>query len=192
MEFQRTVSDMDASQRLIIYCMGALDKPVKDEVNIQKIIFLSAMSYPSIFKGLYTFRKHKKGPYSEKINEDLNVISDSGLVTGSNYGLSKDGFSIYKQIEPGVKEPLRSSILDNKEFVLDLSLDELLTFVYTVFPAFIENSEFWEKLESDRMKHAVSMLKKGKITASLAADIAGMDYFEFEEHLVKHGIRWKS
>lgn len=192
MEPQRTVLDMDASQRLIIYCMGALDKPVKDEVNIQKIIFLSAMSYPGIFRDMYTFRKHKKGPYSEKIDEDLNVISNSGLVKGSDFDLSKDGRRIYKQIEAGVKEPLRSAIPENKEFVSDLSQDELLTFVYTAFPEFIENSEVWEKLESHRMKHAVSMLKKEKITASMAADIAGMDYFEFEDLLKKQGIRWKS
>ena len=47
-------------------------------------------------------------------------------------------------------------------------------------------------LKKDYVKNAVSLLEKGKITASCAAEIAGMNYYEFEEYLRKQKIRWKS
>ncbi len=189
---QKVISEMDASQRIIIYCMGAEKKPIKNKVDIQKIIFLSAMSLPDIFENLYTFQKHKKGPYSEKIDEDVAVISNSGYVSGSQFGLSDNGYELFDRIEARVKEPLKSTLLENKEFVSDLTDDELLTFIYTVFPQYTENSEVWEKLKQHRVKNAVSMLKKEKITSSLAAVIAGYNYFDFEKYLMDQKIRWKS
>lgn len=184
--------EMDASQRIIVYCIGALGKPIEDKVEIQKILFLSMMALPDIFNGLYTFQKHKKGPYSEKIDEDVQVICNSGLISGHYFGLSYIGQSVYKEIEPRVKEPLKSTLLSNKEFASDLSDDELLTFIYAVFPEYTENSEVWDGLKKDRVKNATSLLKKGKITASCAAEIADMNYYEFEENLRKQKIRWKS
>jgi uncharacterized protein YwgA len=186
------VSNMDASQKIILYCMGVLGKPIEKRVDIQKIIFLSNMSLPEIFEDLYTFQKHKKGPYSERIDEDLNVLSNSGLIAGPAFNLSDTGREVYKEIDAKIEEPLKGTISDNKDFVSGLSEDELLTFIYAVFPEFIENSEVWEKLEPNRMKYAESMLKKEKITASLASEIAGMNYFEFEDHLRKQKVRWKS
>lgn len=189
---KRKVSKMDASQKIILYCIGASGKPIEKRVDIQKIIFLSKMSLPEIFEDLYTFQKHKKGPYSERIDEDLNVLSNSGFVAGPSFNLSDTGREAYKEIDAKIKEPLKGTLLENKDFVSGLSEDELLTFIYAVFPEFIENSEVWEKLEPDRIKHAESMLKKEKITASLASEIAGMNYFEFEDRLRKQKIRWKS
>ncbi len=42
------------------------------------------------------------------------------------------------------------------------------------------------------MTTAASMLQKGKVTASQAAEIACMSYFDFERFLNENGIRWKS
>lgn len=186
------VSEMEASQRIILYCIGALDKPIKKQVDIQKIIFLSKISLPEIFEDLYTFQKHKKGPYSERIDEDLYVLRNSGFIEEPGFILSDIGREAYREISLRVKEPLKSTILENKDFVSGLSEDELLTFIYVVFPEYIENSEVWDRLELSRVKHATSMLKKEKITASLASKIAGMNYFEFEALLKKQRIRWKS
>ncbi|MCK9323490.1 MAG: hypothetical protein M0P07_06030 [Candidatus Methanomethylophilaceae archaeon] len=189
---QKIISEMDASQRIIIYCMGVEGKPIKDKVDIQKIIFLSAMSLPDIFENMYTFQKHKKGPYSEKIDEDVAVISNSGYVGGSQFGLSDSGYELFNDIEARIKDPLKSTLLENKEFVSDLTDDELLTFIYIMFPQYTENSEVWEKLKQYRVKNAVSMLKKEKITSSLAAVIAGYNYYDFEKYLMEQKIRWKS
>lgn len=186
------IRDMDASQRIIIYCLGAFGEPVGSDVNLQKIMFLSSMALPEIFDGVFTFQQYRKGPYSERIDEDVAVIGSSGYMAGSDLRLSDEGKELYNEIEKRVKEPLKSTILENKEFVSGLTEEELLTFIYVVFPKYIDNSEVWERIKKDRVKNAVSMLEKGKITASQAARVAGMGYYEFEDHLKKLKIRWKS
>lgn len=191
-DYSQKVSNMDASQRLVLYCLGALGKPVENEVDIQKIMFLSSIALPELLNRVYTFQEYKKGPYSERINEDVAVIKSSGYLSESDFELSDEGQEIFNEIEKRVKEPLKSTVLENKEFVSGLTEDELLTFIYVIFPKYIINSEVWNDLKQDRVKNAVSMLKKGKITASQAAKIAGMGYFEFEDYLNRSKIRWKS
>ena len=183
---------MESSERLILYCLGAQEKPVRTKLELQKILFLSSVSLPDIFGGIYTFQKHKMGPYSEKVDEDVEEIRFSGYLTGPGFDLSPVGEEIYRGIERGVKEPLKSAILSNKEFVLGLSENELLTYIYTLFPEYQRNSEKWDELKSHRLEYAISMFRKGKITASLAAQVAGMNYYDFEDYLRKIGIRWKS
>ena len=190
--YNQKVREMDVSQRLIIYCLGASNKPVGNKVDIQKILFLTSKELPDLFKDVFTFQKYKKGPYSERIDEDVAVISNSGYITGGEFGLSDEGYELFQEIEKRVKEPLKSSIVDNKEFVYGLTEEELLTFIYVIFPEYTENSEVWDKIKHNRVKNAVSLLKKEKITASQAAIIAGMNYYEFEDHLNKLKIRWKS
>jgi uncharacterized protein YwgA len=191
-DIRKTLSNMDASQKIILYCIGALGEPIKNQVKIQKTIFLSSKSLPEIFEDEYTFQKHKKGPYSEKIDEDISVIRSEGYISGSDFNLSNRGRKVYNAIELSIRDPLKSVIQDSKKFVVGLTDDELLTFIYTLFPEYTEDSEVWENLKSNRVKNAVSMLKKGKITASRAAEIAGMNYYDFEDYLRKLKIRWKS
>lgn len=186
------VREMDVSQRLIIYCLGASNKPVENKVDIQKILFLTSKELPDLFGDIFTFQKYKKGPYSERIDEDVAVISNSGYISGGEFGLSDEGYKLFKEIEKHVKEPLKSSIEDNKEFVYGLTEEELLTFIYVIFPEYTENSEVWDKIKHNRVNNAISLLKKEKITASQAAIIAGMNYYEFENYLNKLKIRWKS
>ena len=100
-------------------------------------------------------------------------------------------YGLYNIVESKVKEPLKSTIADYKNFISELSEDELLTFIYVRFPEHQKNSEEWKRLEADRVSRALSMLKKGVISASLAAEIANMNYFDFEELARKEGIRWK-
>ncbi len=186
------IRDMDASQRIIIYCLGAFGEPVGSDVNLQMIMFLSSMALPETFDGVFTFRQCRKGPYSERIDEDVAVIGSSGYLAGSDLGLSDEGKELYNGIEKLAKEPLKSIILENKEFVSGLTEEELLTFIHAVFPEYIDDSEALNEIEEDRVNSAVSMLEKGKITASQAARVAGMGYCEFEDHLKELKMRWKS
>ena len=190
--YGQIVRDMDVSQRLIIYCLGALNRPVENRVDIQKILFLTSMELPDLFEDIFTFQKYKKGPYSERIDEDVAVISNSGFIEGSQFGLSEEGHKVFEEIEKRVKEPLKTIILDNKEFVCGLTEEELLTFIYVIFPEYTENSEVWDKIKPNRVKNAISLLKKEKVTASQAAVIAGMNYYDFEDYLQTLKIRWKS
>jgi hypothetical protein len=186
------LDEMDAVQRLMIFCLGALGKSLNRMVYIQKILFLTYESLPNIFENQLDFQKHKKGPIAGVIEENIHIFSSSRLIEGFGFGLSDWGNELYYLIEPRVKEPLKSTLLDYKDFVIDLTEDELLTFIYARFPEYSANSEEWDRLKPKRVKHALSMLKKEKISVSMAAEIADMNYYEFEDLARKQKIRWKS
>ena len=103
-----------------------------------------------------------------------------------------EGKEIYKEVEKHIEEPLKSTIQKNIEFVSGLTKQELQTFIYATFPDYIIDSEVRMKIQRNRVKNAISMLMKEKVTASQAAKVAGMGYNEFENHLNTLKIRWKS
>lgn len=117
------------------------------------------------------------------------MTGDSGNKAGSDSGLSDDGAELYDEMERHVKEPLKSTILEDRDFVSGLTEEELLTFICVVFPEYIDYPEVRDRIGRNRVKNAVSMLEKGKITVSRAAEVAGMGYYEFEDHLENSKVK---
>ncbi|MDR3282435.1 MAG: UPF0175 family protein [Candidatus Methanoplasma sp.] len=180
---------MRASDRLILYSLGAGNAP-NSEVKIQKLLFLCALSLPKIIGSQFHFDTHKKGPYSEEINEMLHVFSDEGLID-SNYRMTEVGRELHHALSDRIKEPVKGVVEDYVEFISGLTENELLTFVYTIDPSQQSDSEVWEGLKKSRVETAASMLKKGKISFSRAADVSGLDLGEFEEYLMDNNVRWR-
>ena len=119
-------------------------------------------------------------------------MNESGYIAGFQFALSNEGYRIFEEIGKCLKDPLKTAILENKEFVSGLTEEELLTFIYVISPEYTENSEVWDEIKANRVKNAVSLVKKERITASQAARIAGMSYYDFEKILSEQKIRWKS
>ncbi len=186
------VCGMSASQTLVIYCLGTSEEPMRGDVDLQTLLFLSSIELPDLFEGVFVFQQHVNGPFSERIFEDVTAIIKDGYTSGSDFKLSNEGKEIYKEIEKHIEEPLKSTIQKNIEFVSGLTKQELQTFIYATFPDYIVDSEVRMKIQRNRVKNAISMLMKEKITASQAAKVAGMGYDEFENHLNTLKIRWKS
>lgn len=191
-DYGQIVRDMSASQTLVIYCLGTSEEPMRGDVDLQTLLFLSSIELPDLFEGIFVFQQHANGPFSERIFEDVTAIIKDGYASGSDFKLSNEGKEIYKEVEKHIEEPLKSTIQKNMEFVSGLTKQELQTFIYATFPDYIVDSEVRMKIQRNRVKNAISMLMKEKITASQAAKVAGMGYNEFENHLNTLKMRWKS
>lgn len=188
----QTVRDMSASQMLVIYCLGTSEEPMRGDVDLQTVLFLSSIELPDLFEGIFVFQQHVNGPFSERIFEDVTAIIEDGYASSSDFKLSNEGKEIYIEVERHLGEPLKSTIQKNMEFVSGLTKEELQTFIYATFPDYIIDSEVQMEIQRNRVKNAISMLMKEKVTASQAAKVAGMGYNEFENHLNTLKIRWKS
>ena len=182
-DYGQIVRDMSASQTLVIYCLGTSEEPMRGDVDLQTLLFLSSIELPDLFEGTFVFQQHANGPFSERIFEDVTAIFKDGYASGSDLKLSNEGKEIYKEVEKHIEEPLKSTIQKNMEFVSGLTKQELQTFIYATFPDYIVDSEVRMEIQRNRVKNAISMLMKEKVTASQAAKVAGMGYDEFENHL---------
>jgi predicted HTH domain antitoxin len=66
-----------------------------------------------------------------------------------------------------------------KRFVLSLSYDELIIYVYTHFEHYTINSEIRDEYLARRVPLARSMTLAGKVSLSKGAQIAGLSASEF-------------
>ncbi|MEI7857826.1 MAG: hypothetical protein WCH85_10025, partial [Methanomicrobiales archaeon] len=69
-----------------------------------------------------------------------------------------------------------------KEFLNDLSRDEILLFVYVSYPDFMEKSAVCERVIRKRIPTAISLYKKEKVSLEKAAFLAGLPVEKFLDH----------
>jgi uncharacterized protein YwgA len=183
--------ELSDEEKILVYALGALGhSPLRTKVMIQKLLFLFSNVFTG-FKGLLRFEPHLLGPYSETVENTLQSLIQLGLVQerGSGYQLTSDGQELFDMLSP--KEEIVKVISDFKEFLHDLSEDEILTFIYSIYPEYIAESARWDKLKSRRLELAISLLRKGKLSFSKAAEVAGMNVGDFERALNERRVRWR-
>lgn len=191
-DISKTRFALNDEEKLILFTIGSLNRaPIRSKIKIQKILFLIS----NVFKGfqdLLEFEPHLFGPYSETLDFVLDSLIKLGLVKkeGSNYSLTDDGQRLVKSFKP--KPELINVINDFKSFLNDLSDDEILVFIYASYPRFISESVKWDDLKPNRVSIAHSLLNKGKISFSKAAEIAGMSSVNFDKLLKSRGMTWRT
>ena len=182
---------LNDEEKLILFTIGSLGlAPIRSKIKIQKILFLVSNVFKG-FQNLLEFEPHLFGPYSETLDYVLESLIKLGLVKkeGISYRLTDDGKKLVESLKP--KPELINVINDFKSFLNDLSDDEILVFVYASYPQFISESVKWEELKPKRVSIAHSLLNKGKISFSKAAEIAGMSSVDFDKLLKERGMAWR-
>ncbi|MBU1067051.1 UPF0175 family protein [Patescibacteria group bacterium] len=182
---------LEDEEKIVVYVIGSLNNtPLRGKIKIQKILFLISNVF-SEYKELLEFEPHLFGPYSETLAYLIEDLVRLGLVKveGGKYKLTEKGFKLYNHLKPERK--LMEVVEDFKNFLNDLSDNEILTFIYVSYPKYIGESAKWDELKRDRIKIAISLLKKEKISFSKAVEISGMSLSEFENLLKRNRIKWK-
>ena len=145
----------------------------------------------SDYKELIDFEAHHFGPYSEDIEVIVEDLIQIGLVEDerNQFFLTEKGKDAFSQLRPA--EELMQVIEDFKEFLSDLTNDEILTFVYVTYPDYTEESKRWNQLQRKREEIAISLLKKQKISFDKAVEISGKSAKDFEDNLIQRKIKWR-
>ena len=188
---QDLYSALNEEEKVILYSLGALScSPINNKTKLQKLLFLTSNVFPD-YKELIDFEPHLFGPFSEDIEVIIDDLIRIGLVDnkGDKYFLTRRGIKLFSHLKPA--DELMRVIEDFKDFLNDLTNDELLTFVYVSYPEYIEESIKWDQLKGKRVMIAISLLKKQKISFTKAVEIAGLPTKDFEDILVKRKIKWK-
>ncbi|MHA1228199.1 MAG: UPF0175 family protein [Candidatus Hodarchaeales archaeon] len=184
-------TSLNEEEKIILFILGALkNTPINNKTKLQKILFLISNVFPE-YQDLIEFEPHLFGPYSEDIEVITEDLVRLGLIEtkGRKYTLTQNGYKIFKQLRP--KKELLEVIEDFKEFLNDLTQDELLTFIYVTYPDFIDEAVKWEELKKKRIDVAISLLRKQKISFTKAIEISGLSVKDFQELLLKRRIKWK-
>ncbi|MDO9326222.1 MAG: hypothetical protein Q7T80_14825 [Methanoregula sp.] len=183
MEFsvEDIVEDLNDLDLAILQLLHAgNDAPLKGEVAFQKEMFLIA-DYIEKIRELAKFIPHTFGPYSEVAEKGMRNLKSLGLVEEKyhEYQITPHGVAALGKAKSAFTAEQVEAIQDYKEFLNDLSRDEILLFVNVSYPDFIEKSAVYDRVIRKRIPTAISLYKKEKVSLEKAAFLAGLPVEEF-------------
>ena len=169
----RTLTDI---QSIIILLAKAENTPIKGRTWLQKEMFLLAERVEKIREDA-SYEPDLMGPYSDVIEEELIQLENLGIVSidDNKISITPSGKRIAKILEKKESVDVLQYIKDYKEFLNDLSQDELLCFVYSARPDMTEESVKREKLKPKMEKVLLNLVVKEKISKSRAAELLNKD-----------------
>ena len=107
---------------------------------------------------------------------------------GNKIKLTNLGKKIALKISEKINDEGKQIVSDLKEFLNDLSEDELLGFIYFSYPKMRKESLKFQKIKRKRETIAISLYQKGKVSLGKAAEIAGMTIETFISLLKRMNI----
>ncbi len=154
--------------------------PITGDTWFQKEIFLVAKNVPRIEEEA-SFDSDFFGPFSENAEEELEELEQEELVqrVGKKIAISNLGKEVAGELKKVYKKEELEMIEDFKKLLNDLNDEELLTLIYFSFPETTNESQVKQKIISNKIKNAISLYKKEKISFSKAAEIAGASIEQF-------------
>jgi len=185
------VKSLSPLQALILLLLDAnKGEPVKGKVWLQKEMFLLVHNTgkDEMIQGAQ-FEPHHYGPYSETIDAELDILRMMGLIEiNRRRSLKPMGRRLASKLRKIVSPEFLELVEEIKGNLNDLSEDELLAYIYFTFPNMTTESRVLERIKRKREGLAVSLYRKGKVSLSKAAQIAGMSVRDFIELLRKRRI----
>lgn len=172
------LSDLDKVILLLFHSND--NEPIRDELFYQKEIFL-ASNYINEIKNDADFIPSLLGPYSESAEVHLKNLISYSLIDRSKeeYVLSEKGKKIAEMLNRHLGRDYANAIADFKDLLNDISMDELLVFIYFSFPNFTKESLMLERVKKNRIPASISLYHKGKVSLAKAASLAGLCIEDF-------------
>jgi predicted HTH domain antitoxin len=164
--------------------------PVKGSTWLQKELFAISKNVPLVEEEA-NFDAYRYGSFSETIDEISDQYELSKYIerdsSGSIY-LTQKGNRLSAALWASTDTKSRELVCDIKKEFNDLTLNELLLYMYVTYPETAENSDVRDRVLHDRRVLSLSLLRKGKVTVQKASELAGMSLVDFIE-LVKSTLR---
>lgn len=174
-EIADSLSDLDVAILHLLHAGG--NSAVRGEIIFQKELFLIGNFIERIGDDA-DFVPHIFGPYSESAEVALGELVSLDLVRrleGGYYTLTPDGIRVWEKVCSMFPSDESGAIDDFKVFLNDLSVDEVLLFVYITYPEYTRESARLRDILQKRVSLSASLYRKGKVSLEKAAYLAGMN-----------------
>ena len=184
------VADLSIIKKNLLLLLEAKnDEPIPGNLWYQKELFLVSKNNKELEEEA-NFEPYFWGPYSESAVMEMEELVQLGLVKkeGNKYVLTNLGKQLTAEILKEIRKSEKEVIEDIKNFLNDLTKDELLMFTYSSYPEMIEDAVEFKQLVQKRVDIAISMYKKCKISLGKAAEIAGKSTDEMMGILLKKNL----
>jgi len=176
-------------QAFLILLLGSRNgEPVKGKTWLQKEMFLITKN-TGLKEEVY-FEPHFYGPYSETVDTELENLEILGLAAeNGEIRLTGKGKEVYANLLKITSTEKLGLIGEIKEELNDLDEDELLAYIYFSFPETTKEAVRFENIKRKRVKLAVRLYAKEKVSLGKASEIAGMNIKAFMDEIRHKGLK---
>jgi len=196
---EKDIEDLTETQKMLILLLGAKNfEPIINHLRLQKIFFYSLLliseseeEKKELLEAV-GFYPHKFGPYSETLEEDVEQLSLAGIIEyesldekTKNIRLTEKGKNIFNYLVKQFQEDLIKILEEAKDFLNDEKVTdkEVLAFIYTLEKDYTAKSNVIDLIEKNKVKYAINLYKKGKISIERASEIAEKSISDFKKLL---------
>ena len=164
--------------------------PVDGRAKLQGMFFLVTYKVPEAGPVL-RYAPGRHGPYSEVVGDALEHLVAGGMITEGPGGISltdrgrEAGAAIRGGMDPWIMRLLGAY----RDALNDLTGDELLAFMYTLFPDMAAESEDHDRIMSDLEPLVMALVKKEKISSGRAAELLGVTQDKIFNNMRRMGIQ---
>lgn len=150
-------------------------EPVKGKTWLQKEMFFVSKNVNEL-EELTGFEDYRFGAYSEVVDDVLDqFVTDRYVeIDGGKIQLTDKGTVLAQSLWNSAKKEERNAVQEIKALLIDMTNDELLGFSYSAYPSMKKYSDFTKVFEKQKVRIAIALLKKGKVSAEKAAEIADL------------------
>jgi len=183
----------DIVKKYSILLLSALNnKAIRGKTRLMKELFLISKNIPKL-EAEADFEAYNYGPNSDYVSNALEELEVLNLIhkDGDKYYLTDAGKKIVNKLKPNIDKDEIDLIEDMKELFDGLTTDEMLAIVYFTYPEMTFESLVKQRIDRKREQLAINLLKKGKVSISKAAEMAGMPLDSFYDLLKHKGIKLK-
>ena len=177
------------------------NSPINGKTRFQIVMYMIGDSYKEI-REQSNYIINNGIPYSSILDNKLKDLIQMNLVVIDNYNnikLSNKGSKyakiITKEIDKnkllnvyGDYDKITKVLSDYKEFVNNITHDELLSYVYSAYPETINRSTTYQKLEPHIEDHIFALLERRKFSSGRTAELLDQPLHIVMEKMIKRRI----
>ena len=178
-------SELDDGQKLTLYVVNKAPNGVPTKTHYQKMMYLVLKAMGNDPRVAALYRPHHFGPYSDMADEWRESLIQSGWLDKN----SKERVSVPPSVKKDVdKLRISDSYTDLKvdsivRFISSLTTDEVLLYIYTEDvnknEGMTDQSDIKDRIFSNRVNIALSMVRSGKVSIEKGAELADADLADF-------------
>ena len=167
---EASINDHMLEQHILLLAC-ANDEPIQGRAKLQKMMLLLAERTDMLEERGYM--AYLFGPHSRAIDDKLRHLERTGLlsVNDMEIAITSKGRKMASEIQRGYDEKTVRTISKYKEFLNDLSVNELLAYIYSAYPDTAKESAEYGQIKSNMEIYILSLIRKHKITSQRGAEL---------------------
>ncbi len=199
MATENRILELDEIEEYILLLVNVDAQPIQGRQKLQVLMYMLGDPYEEI-REMCNFTINDNGPYSTVLDDSLDHLVQTGMLAESDDAiqLTEKSVAYAKEIVdkkdkilkfPGMFNITMPDVfIEHKSGINDITVPEMLSFMYCLYPDMRKGSATYEKIKPDIKEHLFSLLAKEKLSLARFAGFLDMPIHLAMKEAGKRGL----